>query len=187
MRASIVSAVGIMLFAAAWADDVALPSLPPAPAGLYELRKTSNMAIFIGRDLSQVAPEEQQRLSDEALTKPGPVFRICVPPGGEAIIDKLTGHQASGCSYSNLITTENGFAVDSLCAGKQPFHVIVKAESPEHRTISVSGQQMPKASIPLVDHYDIQRITADCGDLPPGQVKRMEKLLSSSWLGLTRP
>jgi len=175
LRASVLLAVGLSFAALAWAEGVTLPTLPAAPPGLYEVSKTSNMAIFIGRDLSQVSPEEQQRLSDEALSKPGPAFRVCIPPGGEAIMDSLTGHQANGCSYANLITTDTGYAVDSTCTGKQSIHVIVKAESPEHRTISVSGQQMSKAAIPLVDHYDIHRVAADCGDLPPGQIKRMEK------------
>ncbi len=158
----------VAMIAAAAQDSV--PSMPPVKPGLYEFRKFSNMAMFIARNLSKMPAEEQQKLSDEFLARPGPVFQLCVPPDGAKLLGAVAGIMPS-CTYANVATTEHGFSADASCASAPAIHITFASTTPEHREVTVSAQPMPNTAVPLIDKYDINWISSDCGNTPPGSLR----------------
>lgn len=177
----LVGSGAILAMAAAAADDT-LPSIPTGRPGLYEFRKFSNMAMFIARNLSKSPAEEQQKLSAETLVRPGPVFQLCVPQDDTKLLGAVAGMKP-GCTYSNVVTAEHGFSADASCAKASPMHITFEAKTTEHREITVSGQSMPNAAVPLIEKFDINWISPNCGDIPPGSLRTPDRKV----IPLTKP
>jgi len=164
------AAVLVSIATVAAATESTEPSIPAAKPGLYEVRKTSNIAIFIARDYSNTPIEEQKRLSDVALARPGPTFQICITPESAPVLDQMAGKQP-GCSNANVQSGPHGFVADVSCDAKPPVHIDFRLDTPEHRSVIVSGGRLANAAISLIESYDIRLLSADCGTLKPGAIK----------------
>jgi hypothetical protein len=147
-----------------------LPLMPAGKAGLYELRKFSNLALFTRRDLLNTLPYTQRRASADALTRPGPVFQLCVPQDGAQQLGAVAG-LSSSCTYSNIVSAQHGFSADASCHGDQSIHFTFESTTPDRREFTVIGQPVPKAAVPHIDKYQINWISPDCGGIPPGTVR----------------
>ncbi len=146
-----------------------LPTLPTAKPGLYEVRKTSNMAMFIAYNLSKSPAAEQQKMSTESLAHPGPVFQLCVPQDGAKLLNAVAGMRPD-CTYSNVVTAEGGFSADASCGKAPSMHITFEAKTPEHRESTLTAP-MQNAAVPLVEKYEANWISANCGDIPPGSMR----------------
>lgn len=150
-----------------------LPPMPASKAGLYELRKFSNLAVLGRRDLASTLPSTQRRASAEALAQPGPVFKLCVAKDGAQQLGTVAG-LSSSCTYSNIVSTPHGFVADASCPGGQLLHVTFESTTPDRREFAMTGQPAPKAVVPRIDRYQLNWIASDCGDIPPGSVRTPE-------------
>lgn len=121
-------------------------------------------------------------MSAESLARPGPVFQLCVPQDGAKLLDTVAGMNTS-CTYANVARTEHGFSADASCAKAPAVHIAFEASTPEHREVTVSGQPMPNAAVPITDKYDIDWVSSDCGDIPPGSLRTPDGKL----ITLTKP
>ena len=148
-------------------------TVPPMPAGrpgLYELRKFSNLAMFDARYLATALPFAQLRASAEALKRPGSVFQLCFSPDSATPLSSVAGLSAS-CTYSNVVNTPNGFMADASCTAGKPIHITLEATTPDRREFTVYRQPTQRAAVPGIEKSQINWISPNCGDIPPGTVR----------------
>lgn len=149
-----------------------LPKLPAGKPGLYEFRGATNGAVFRGHGAGNLPEKELQQLADAALAQSVPMFQICVPQGGAKELDPanlLIGE----CTFSNIVSRRTGYTADASCRVGAPndiTHLTVDDGTPDHRTVTLS---LPLAGTPfsLITRYEITRLSADCGAIPPGALR----------------
>lgn len=147
-----------------------VPPMPAGKPGLYELRQFSNRAMFEPRYLATALPFAQQRASAEALARPGAVHQLCVAPNGTQQLGAVAG-LSSSCTYSNIVSPPRGFVADASCAAGKPIHVAFEAATPDRREFTVYRQPLPKAAVPVIEKYQVNWLSPDCGGIPPGTVR----------------
>ena len=168
----------VLLLAAGVEAAGTQPAVPPGKMGLYETRMFSNMAMFIARDMKQVPPAEQERLSRESLSKPGPFMRFCADKEIAKSVGTGMG-KTPDCSFENVQSSANGFAADVRCPlNDKKMHFTLEVVSPDRRLVSTSIMGMPGAAVPVIQKFDIAWVSADCGALKPGQVEMNGRILT---------
>ncbi len=170
IRSWIPAATVAVLLASAVSAGSDFPSIPAGKPGLYEARNSSNFAIFIARNMSKTPPEEQARLSAEALARPGPVLQLCVAAGSTKVFEQFTGRSPE-CTASNTKTTDRGFSADVTCGRGASMHLDLVTDGPEHRVLTTTRPAMPGATVKIVSKVDIRWISSNCGALKPGEAK----------------
>jgi len=190
MRAKslIVAAAGFACLAGGMAADSLVPPGPAPKAGLWELRRSTNLALFIAPPR---AVEDRQRLSEEYLRHES-VMRICqTAEQHKAFVDKTMG--MGDCVPQGAQKSDRLLIVDMLCKnadkvhaeftidpsehriarlvetimngadGKPKAHVDAAFESPAHASIRIEMPGSPPGDVPVIMVYDLHWVSADCG------------------------
>jgi hypothetical protein len=154
--------------AAVMADQLGHDGKP----GLWEDRKNSNLAFFFAHDLGTLSPKQQQKLSTDSFNAPGGVVRVCATEMQVQHPVLMSLALNSSCKGENMRIAGQTVRLDFACQGGKVFHVEIDFDSPTHRSV-IATTVMRSASPMLVTRHDLHWLSADCGDIKPGEMREL--------------
>jgi len=195
-RSSIAALMGAGFLATGIAADGLLPAGPAPREGLWELRRSSNIAMFVAPPRT---PEDRTKLSDEFLRRSS-VMHICqTAEQHKAFLEKTLG--TGDCTPQGVQKSDRVLTMDMVCKnsdkvhaeiaidpsqhratgivetivgasdGKPKGHIEVNYESPEHASVAISMAGPPPGDVPLIMKYDLHWVSADCGGAATGKIE----------------
>jgi hypothetical protein len=173
MRVGIwISAAAILMISSSGAAEPALGS--DNRAGLWENQVHSNMGLFVSRDFitGKLSARQMKQMSDQMMTQPGGTRRICGTQA-QAQHPRLLAGVAVNCSTGSVTISGRTALFDGTCHETSKYHMAVEFDTPTHVVVTLTEAQ-PKPGIPaLVTKHDLHWLSADCGDLKPGQMREI--------------
>lgn len=167
----------------------------PATTGLWEVRRHSNISMFV---VPSKSPAELARRSEELLTSHGAVMRVCwTAEQQQRFLESRIWSKT--CKPEAMRISERTTTIDAVCHGTNKVHAEETFDSPGHRLKTVIATIVDPSDakkdgrteiaydppdhalvvvtltglafegVPMVEKYDIRRVSADCGNVTTGR------------------
>jgi len=184
-----------LLISAASAQVFEQTGQPPATTGLWEVRRHSNISMFVAPSKS---PAELERRSEELLTSHGAVMRVCwTAEQRQQFLESRIWSKT--CKPEAIRISERTTIADAVCDGTKKVHAEETFDAPGHRPKTVIATIVDTSDakkdgrteitydlpdhaqvivtltglgiegVPMIEKYDIRRVSNDCGKVTTGR------------------